>query len=222
MEKVSNFTPFQIAVDESSELGQESYRPETPDVLLGPVWAAIMDNKDFRQKSITDPFATRYKESGLTTGDKIYNKVNYIARSVVPLYSSYQDFKTSVETGEDFYNREKTVSDIAISKFIKIRTWDDKSLKKTAESALKSIDYNEKNIKTKIKAIERKYLRDLEQYDQRIQEGKMTKEQYKRKVGKMKENAERRVNTQLGLLVKEQEKMNLLIQRVEKLDLVDE
>ncbi len=221
LETVSNFTPLSIAVDDSSEMGQERYRFESPDVLLGPIWAAIMDNKDFRQKSITDPFATRYKESGLTTGEKMFNKANYIARSVVPLVAPFEDVYSSIQTGEDFYNRDRTVGDIAISKLLKVRTWDDKSLKKAVESSIKSIKYNERTINNKIKSINRNFVQNLKEYSKRVEDGKMTKEQFSNKVEKLKGDSEKRVHKQLEKLVKEQQKMNELVQRIHGLDLKD-
>ena len=66
VESVSRFAPYQFQMTKNSELGQESLVPEAPDVLLGGLTQAFIQNRDFRNKSISDPYATRYKESGLT------------------------------------------------------------------------------------------------------------------------------------------------------------
>lgn len=219
LESLSSLTPIEIVVDEAKEMGQTTKRLGTPDVFLGPFWAAFMDNKDFRQKSITDPYATRYKESGLTDEEKLYNKFEYTVRSVVPLASFGQDLYKAYLYGEDHYNRDKSVGDILASRIVKIQTWDDKSLKKTVESSYKTIVYNAQSINKKIKAVEDKYKRDVEDYSTRLERGRMSKEHFNNNVEKLKKDAQKRILKQQTLLVKEQEKMNKLIERINGMNL---
>ena len=217
IEKVSQFMPFQINEVDAAELGQTEWQLDTPDVLLGAMWAAFMHNKDFRQKSISDPYATRYKESGNTELEKFANKLEYVTRSVVPLYSSLNDLYLTNMYGEDYYGRNKEWTDVVLSKLVKVQTFDDESLKKTIESNLKSVQYKQKIIDNKTKSIQRKYRREAQELNKNLKEGKISSEQRSNKLQKLEKDMLKRMNVQMDRLVKEQEKLNEFIVKVNKL-----
>lgn len=211
VESFTSMLPLQMVSEESSEMGQNKYRLDTPDVLLGPIWAAFMTNKDFRQKSITDPYATRYKESGLTDSEKLVNKFIYSARSVVPLVAPFHDLYLSNEFGEDYYGRSKTPTDLLISKWVKVQTWDTESKRKAAENSISSIEYEQKNINNKIKAVERRFAKDMEEMAKKLYNKEITQEQFYNKMEDLRESSEKRIHSQMEDLVEQQQKMNELI-----------
>jgi hypothetical protein len=219
LEKVSRFTPYGVIVTEAKELGQEDKRPQAPDVLFGPFMQAFMYNKDFRQRSITDPYATRFKESGNTDMDKFVNQLEYVSRSIVPLFSTAQDLYLSREYGRDFYGRTKSRSDILISKVIKIQTWDDESTKDAVINAVNSIQYEADAINKRLKAVERKFQNEAADQYERYRRGRISKKQFEQFVADQQQKSIKRANKHLEDLVKQQEKMNQLVERVEKLNL---
>ena len=217
IESASRFAPFQFQTTDKKEMGQTGIAPEAPDVLLGGLTQAFLQNRDFRNKSISDPYATRYKESGLTTSDKIANKLNYVARSVVPLYSTVQDTYLSEQYGEDFYGRSKTKGDLFLSKFIKVQTYGRPELEKSLIGEVKNIDYEDKIISNKIKSLEAKLTRDSRVLSERVEEGKLSPERASRKLENITSQYEKRYNKYLTELVKIQEKMNTLVDKVDKM-----
>ena len=213
LEKLSAMTPFQLEQFET-QAGQKAIGFKAPDVLLGSFYSAFVSNRDFRGKAITDPYASKYKESGLSEEEKFFNRLTYVSRSIVPLYSTADDLYKAQMYGEDTYGRDKTVLDIIASKIVKIQTFDDKSLKKQILSNIKTINYNSKSINTKILNIRRKLGRDMLELEKRKKEGKITQEQYDNKFKKESDQSKKRINKQLELLVKEQEKLNNLINKI--------
>ena len=211
LEKITGFTPFQIKDVESKEMGQTSKYLDTPDVLLGSFWAAFMNDKDFRGKSIADPYATRYKESGLTEWEKMQNRFEYVSRSVVPLFSTAQDLYKSSQYGEDFYGRNKSVVDILMSKLVKIQTFKGEDYKNQALKQLRSIQYQQKIINEKIKSIKSSSTKRLSDTNELFSEGKISQEQRGRRIERIYNNYEERVSQQLFLLTKQQEKLNKIV-----------
>ena len=210
LEKLSAMTPLQLEQFET-KTGQQAIGFKAPDVLLGSFYSAFISNREFRGKTVTDPYASKYKESGLSDEEKFFNRVEYVTRSVVPLASTLQDLYKAQVYGEDFYGRDKSVLDIITSKLIKVQTFDDKSLKKQILSNIKTINFKSKSINTKIRNIQRKLGRDMMELEKRKKEGKITQEQYDNKFKKESDASRKRVNKQLELLVKEQEKLNKLV-----------
>jgi hypothetical protein len=211
LEKVTNLTPFQIKEGESKELGQTQKYFDTPDVLLGSLWAAFMNDKDFRGKSISDPYATRYKESGLTSGEKTINRLEYVSRSVVPLFSTAQDLYMSSQYGGDFYGRDKSVVDIVLSKFVKMQTFEGDSYKKEIQNRLKSIDYKQRIINSKINAIKKRAKKDTENIQRRMEKDILTSKKGKSKMKDIYNKANDRISDQLLRLTKQQERLNKII-----------
>ncbi len=217
LESASRFAPFQFQTTNQEELGQEGISPEAQDVLLGGLYQAFIQNRDFRNKSVSDPYASRYKESGLTPLDKTLNKLDYVSRSVVPLYSTARDAYLSHQYGEDYYGRSKSVTDIFLSKLVKIQTYGEPELRKTIEGTYKGILYEGKIINSKIKSIQTKYGKDVAELSKRVDEGKLSPEKASRKTEAITKEAEKRVEGYLNELVKKQEKMNAFVEKVSKL-----
>lgn len=218
VEELSGMSPFEVFNFREQE---GVYLPKADDVLLGPIFQAVMYNTDFRNKSITDPDANVFKPSTKSIGEKLYAKAEYITRSLVPLAGPLQDLYTSHKYGEDFYGRNKSAADLALSKVVKVQTWNDESLKKTVEKSLKSISYNEKKINTKMRAIQNDFIKKVEKSGQSFDKGEITKEQLDNKIIEAKELAEKRLDQQMEDLVKVQKQMNELILKIDKLGIID-
>jgi hypothetical protein len=218
IESTTRFMPFQLQTVQDAEMGQESISLEAPDVLLGGLTQAFIQNRDFRNKSVSDPYATRFKESGLTESEKIANKLNYVARSVVPMFSTAQDAYLAAMYGEDFYGRTKTTPDIFLSKVMKVQTYGKEELKKTVEGSINSIDFEAKIINNKIKSVQKKFDRDLGELDNRVAEGTLTSDKASRKTESLTKEYEQRYNKYLDDLVKKQEEINTLIDKTESID----
>ncbi|AGO48131.1 structural protein [Cellulophaga phage phi38:1] len=216
LEKAGKFMPFQYKNTGMEEKGQESGSLDTPDLLLGPWYAAFFSNKDFRGKAITDPYATRYKESGLDDGEKLVNRLEYISRSQFPLFSPIQDAYLANEYGEDYFGRDKTLFDIIVSRVVKVQTYDNESLKKTIEGGYKTINYKQKEINDKMSSIQKKNSFDISEILRRADEGKISDEKAKRLVDSKLKEGRKAYNKQVKLLVEQQEELNLLMERTRK------
>ena len=155
-----------------------------------------------------DRGANKFSDSGLTRGEKTANRLEYIARSIVPLYGPIDDLRRSEIYGEDYYGRDKTTLDAIISKVIKVQTWDGETTKEQVVKNLKSINYKAKNINTKISGIQNKFLKDTQELKTRLDEGRITQGQYDNKYTKLYEGALNRVDKQMEELVKVQEELN--------------
>ena len=215
LQKLTRFTPIQIKVTNPGT-GEESKRVDTPDVLLGPFWQAFVTNRDFRNKPVTDPDANKYSDSGLTFRERLANQVEYVGRSIVPLWSTIDDVRKTVLYGEDYFGRDKTTLDVIISKVAKVQTWDGETTKKQVVKALESINYDAKNINTKLSTINNKFLKDVEEYKKRLDEGKITQEQFDNKYEKLYESALKRTEEQMRQLTKKQQELNDLQEKIRK------
>jgi hypothetical protein len=215
LEKLTSLSPFSLKTDESAS-GETSQSFDTPDVLLGSFWSAFMANKDFRGKTITDPNANKYTPSGLSTEEKLFNQFDYVGRSVVPLYAPLRDSWLSHQTGSDYFGRDKSVSDIIISRFVKIQTYDDKSLAKTIESSVKTIEYRANIINDKISGIKKQARKDAVKLKKRRDAGRITEETYTNAIKRLEAKGLERITDQMEKLVEQQQKLNKLIDRVQQ------
>ena len=193
--------------------GKEKGSPGIPlfkaqDVLLGPLVQAFVYDKDFRNQSISDPYATRYKESGLTEFQKLMNKIEYVGRSNIPASSSIQDLYLSATTGEDYYGRSKTVSDVAISQIIKIQTFDKPEYEKVVENKFKNLLYEGRLIDDKIKSVESAFNKQGEKYNKKVSDGKMSKEQANKNMIKLYNKSIKTTDEHLKSLIKIQNEIN--------------
>lgn len=115
-EFANKFIPYKIKTTEEGGL-----EPSVDDPFVAPI-ISVIRNKDFRDKQITEETDNSF--------DKTLKRVRYIGRGYGGWYANMADdiFSTAM-TGEDFYGRRKTATDIALNTLIKIETFDDARLK---------------------------------------------------------------------------------------------
>ena len=216
--EITGFMPYSFESIEGKEMGADHISPEAPDVLLGGLIQAFFQNRDFRNKAISDPYATRYKESGLTEFQKIMNKVIYIGRSTIPAASSIQDMYLSATTGEDYYGRTKSIGDVIMSQVIKIQTFENPEYEKAINSTYKNLQYEGKKIESKKKSVWSKYKSEAERYGKKVSSGKMSAVQANKNMIKAYNTAIKNSNDYLTDLVKVQDKINAFSIKVSKIN----
>jgi len=209
LETITGPMPYSFFHIEGKEKGSTGIPlPKAQDVLLGPLVQAFVYDKDFKNQSISDPYATRYKESGLTEFQKLMNKIEYVGRSNIPASSSIQDLYLSATTGEDYYGRSKTVSDVAISQIIKIQTFDKPEYEKVVENKFKNLLYKGRLIDDKIKSVESAFNKQGEKYNKKVSDGKMSKEQANKNMLKLYNKSIKTTDEHLKSLIKIQNEIN--------------
>tara|TARA_R110002073_G_scaffold1996_3_gene14010 strand:- start:5427 stop:11744 length:6318 start_codon:yes stop_codon:yes gene_type:complete len=216
--EITGFMPYSFESIEGKEMGADHISPEAPDVLLGGLIQAFFQNRDFRNKAISDPYATRYKESGLTEFQKLMNKVIYIGRSTIPAASSIQDMYLSATTGEDYYGRTKSIGDVIMSQVIKIQTFENPEYEKAINSTYKNLQYEGKKIESKKKSVWSKYKSEAERYGKKVSSGKMSAVQANKNMIKAYNTAIKNSNDYLTDLVKVQDKINAFSIKVSKIN----
>ena len=220
LENITGSMPYSFFYIEGKEKGSTGIPlPKAQDVLLGSFVQAFVYDKDFRNKSISDPYATRYTESGLTEFQKLMNKIEYVGRSTIPASSSIQDLYLSATTGEDYYGRSKTVSDVAISQFIKIQTFDKPEYEKVVENKFKDLLYQGRLIDDKIKSVESAFNKQGEKYNKKVSDGKMSKEQANKNMLKLYNKSMKNQSDHLKSLIKIQNEINEYRKKIEGFNL---
>jgi hypothetical protein len=116
----NKFIPYGIKTTEEGGI-----EPSVSDPFVAPV-ISVIRNKDFRDKQIAEETDNAF--------DKTLKRLRYIGRGYGGWYAGMVDdiFSTTL-TGEDFYGRRKTATDIALNTLIKIETFDDARLKEGIE-----------------------------------------------------------------------------------------
>jgi hypothetical protein len=175
------FSPLKLERVKGYEAGTSSWRVASGDVLLGPWIESIVLDRDFRNKSIQDPEATRYTESGVTPYERIWNSTIYIARSQVPGFKIGHDLYLSTETGKDFYGRNKSELDVFISSFIKVEQIKGTRYEEIAIKEAKTIKFKKEDNDRKIQGIQRTTRKAIAKAKEEYEEGKITKAQYDRR-----------------------------------------
>ena len=74
----------------------------------------MWSDSDFRGIPITDRKATVYRPSTITDAEKAANVRKFLSRSYIPYYYLVDDMKNVIETGRDYYDRERTPTQIAL------------------------------------------------------------------------------------------------------------
>jgi hypothetical protein len=212
LEKATRWAPFQYREYETAAMGEFAGSLETSDVLLGPWWAAFINNRDFRQKTITDPNANRYTPSGKTTMEKTLNRFNYIARSQVPLWNTINDAILSAKYGQDYFGREKDYLDLIISKVAKVQTFNDESLKRELMSRYRTINFEQKAINAKMTAAKNRTIKEVNAVHKRVSEGEITEARGAEIIKRRSEEGFNRWSVHFEALAKEQSKLNKLIE----------
>jgi hypothetical protein len=215
VERVSQYAPINLSVEQ--ETGEVRVIPS--DVAIGSIWAAFMDNKDFRNKIISDPNYSIYTGSTASEAQKLTNRVVYVLRSQVPLFSFGHDLVLSGSFGEDHYGRTKTPAQVLASRIVKIQTWDDESTRDQIVKSLNSIDYRAKALKTQRSAIGNKYDKQVYELEDKLRDGKITQVKFDNSVKSAAEDYEKR---SAALAEKEallQEEFNTLDENVKSIGL---
>lgn len=212
-ERLSQYSPINLNVNEDTG----TVRVVPSDVATGSIWAAFMDNKDFRNKIISDPNYNIYTGSTASTQQKLTNRVLYVLRSQIPLFSFGHDLALSAAFEEDYYGRDKSPTDILLSRIVKIQTWDSDTTKDNIVKALKGINYEEKKLKTKRSSISNKYDREIEDLETRLKAGGISQEAFKRKSESLASDFESRSAALAEKEAKVQERFNNLKDNTEAL-----
>ena len=147
------------------------------------------------------------------------NKIEYVGRSTIPASSSIQDLYLSATTGEDYYGRSKTVSDVAISQFIKIQTFDKPEYEKVVENKFKDLLYQGRLIDDKIKSVESAFNKQGEKYNKKVSDGKMSKEQANKNMLKLYNKSMKNQSDHLKSLIKIQNEINEYRKKIEGFNL---
>lgn len=215
LESTSRFLPFQFEQSLTNK-GETVNNLANQDVLLGALFQVFQD-RDFRGKSIADPDATKFKPSSLDTTEKLWNQIDYVARGVVPLWSTGRDAYLSYMYGEDYYGRTKGLDDIFMSKLIKVQTYGKPELQKTLKQTYNSIVFESEAINTKLKSLESRFSKEIEQLEKRVKSGKLDQDRATNKYNKLRSDFEKRYSKIMEGLVKKQEEMNSFLKEVEML-----
>jgi hypothetical protein len=92
-----------------------------------------------------------------------------------------------------------------------MQTFEGESYKKEIQNRLKSIDYKQRIINSKIKAIQKRLRKDTEVLQGRIEKGILSDEKGRAQMKKIYNSANDRINAQILRLTKQQEKLNEII-----------
>ena len=209
-EKLMSYSPINYSYDE--ETGTRRIVPS--DVATGSIWAAFMDNKDFRNKIISDPTYNIYSGSTATDGEKLMNRVTYVLRSQIPLFSFGHDLALSSIYGEDYYSRDKSPADIILSRIVKIQTWDGETTKKQIVKELGGITYEEKKLKTKRSTINNGYDKVVWDLEMKLERGEISQYNFNNSIKDASEDYEKRSATLAEKEALLQEEFNTLEENV--------
>ncbi len=134
LSELSKFMPIQF---QQKEEGNIFPAPAFSDATWGWVGSVITD-KDFRGISIQDPHSTRYTNPNITTDERVFNVLDYVARSQIPFYKGAQDIYKGVTGQLDYYGRKRDWKQAILNNIIKIQEFDKPELKSYVE---RNIDY---------------------------------------------------------------------------------
>ena len=209
-EKLMSYSPINYSYDE--ETGTRRIVPS--DVATGSIWAAFMDNKDFRGKIISDPTYNIYSGSTATDSEKLWNRVVYVLRSQIPLFSFGHDAALSAVYEQDYYGRDKSPVDILMSRIVKIQTWDGDTTKEQILKDLGSIEYQEKKLKTKRSALNNGYDKEVLELEAKLSRGDISKEAYESTLSLISTDFEKRSVVLAGKEAELQQEFNNLEENV--------
>lgn len=210
IEQFSKYLPYQVRMIEGRQKGEMDIFTPKQDPLLGTWIAAIIDDLDFREQSIQDPTSTRFRSSGATKTEKMFNAMNYIARSQVPLYSQGSDMVSAWKYGTDFYGRDKSPAQQFMSYFIKIQDFKNPKYKEEVEKNLMNIEFNVTNYEGRLKDIDRTIEKEFEKLDEKMEKGSISAEQYANKEKELIMLQQERSLPFIEKIAEEQEKFNKL------------
>jgi hypothetical protein len=129
----SKYLPLQFVKAPAPQLGERKNVIAFGDATWG--WlGSVMADRDFRSISIRNPEATIFFNPNITTDQKIANVMNYVLRSQLPFYKSFEDITDGITGKLDYYGRKRTWYQAIMNGIIKIQEFDDPELKRYVES----------------------------------------------------------------------------------------
>jgi hypothetical protein len=181
VEMFNKFVPYQFKLTE-----QGGIEPSVQDPFMGPI-VNLIRNKDFRDKPIVE-------ETDNAT-DKMIKRLRFGARSYGGFFGTMADDIASTNmTGEDFYGRRKTATDVALNSVIKIETFDDERLK---EGIQREFDGYEKAANHLYQAYAKKRKALTSDLEQAEKDKKLTKERRKELTARATEKLQKLANNVL-------------------------
>jgi len=144
----SKFLPVDITYNKESK--QFHFRSGDPTMgWFRDIWI----NKDFRDKSITNPDGNPIDQAEANKNRAMYALRNSVG-NVVPI-KMLHDIYLSSETGQDYYGRNRDISTTLLSRIIKIQSWNDSDYKKEIIKFFENKDYEIDAKNSEISALER-------------------------------------------------------------------
>jgi hypothetical protein len=146
LSELSKFMPIQF---QQREEGKMWPLPAFADATWG--WlGSVMTDKDFRGISISDPKRTTYTDPNTPTEGKIFNVMNYIARSQIPFYKGTSDIINGATGQLDYYGRKRTWEQAILNNIINIQQFDKPELKNYVERNLNYLTSKFASLTTKM------------------------------------------------------------------------
>ena len=216
IEAWSKMLPYKFKYSEGPAKGILSWLPpfSADDPMVGVWYAALIGDKDFRGKSISDPLATRYTTSGLTDTERAMNSINYIMRSQIPYYDKAQDMYMATTGGTDFYGRQKNGLQTIISILVKTQDFGDTQYNEIIEKKLKGFQYKMSDLEQDAKDVDATIKKVLTKKADLLKNKVITKEQFDNMIIDELENQRKR---KVGILEKQakvQEEINKYLEQV--------
>ncbi|OHB99068.1 MAG: hypothetical protein A2Z57_04020 [Planctomycetes bacterium RIFCSPHIGHO2_12_39_6] len=213
----SKLLPYQLKQAEGAGKGSEETYLAKQDPLLGVWWAALLDDKDFRGVSVSDPQATRYKTSGSTDTEKFLNSAHYIMRSQIPYYANVKDMYDAWTYGTDFYGRDRNPVQSVLNNFVKIQQFGKPKYKKVIENDLNTIQFKITGLEGELKDINSVIDKDIEKFTTKQDEGVITKEQLKGRVDDLEEKRMKRMQDKVDKISELQQQWQDKIMKYESI-----
>lgn len=107
-EDVKRYLPWQIPVKKDETGFHLNPQAISADPLLGPFASQIV-NRDFRDKPITDPDATKYPSQPLSQSDQNKNRLNALRMSLVPFATDANSIKAAAQGKDNYYGQERSL-----------------------------------------------------------------------------------------------------------------
>lgn len=215
LDKYTKYLPFQLKLVE--DINKDSKRVFFPkqDPFLGVWVSAIIDDKDFRGKSIQDPESTKYRNSSISSTDKTLNAANYILRSQLPLYSTAYDLISSINYGEDYYGRIKSPARILIDKFVKSEEINKSFYKNILDKEINSIDREISKLEAMSKDTYSIMKKEIKKIDNLLEDGSINQKQYDNRYDYLIKKRDERNASILDKIAIQQEKLNKINEKYE-------
>ena len=151
--ELSKFFPYQLRETDGGVGRPMGWFPfMLGDTLLG-VWAQMIVDRDFRNKSIADPkYHIWERKSPLRKHEKLFNTFNYGFRSQIPLYKTADDLYRAMTGRLDYYGRERDILQALVNQVVKAHQFDENQARSMIEKEftylIKNVEAQEKHFAT--------------------------------------------------------------------------